>query len=193
MAHLGDGVQVGSGSVRGGAGHEGAADIGVFFEAPLEGFGRGRMREVALGVPLRFDPHRLDAGQDQTGHHGFVRVPSHKELLAVCSDAEHGGFHRERAAAGGEEGVLRVDGVRHQLFRSAQHILRSPPVVQAAAGQNIAEEDSVSEDRAHGRICSARLLVAGRRESEFVPLFVRGERVQDGRFAVVHRHVRRLP
>ncbi len=186
VADVGDGVELGAGAVGGRAGHEGPAGIRMLFECLLECGCRRCVRQQPLLVPDGLHPHRADPREDQTRDHRLVGVPAHQQLLVRAGHRQHRGLHRQGAAAGGEEGVLGVDGVRHQLFGLHQDGTAGPAVVEPAGGQHVAVEDGVAQHLAHPGVGAPRLLVSGRGEPQLPRLVVTGQCFQYGCGVVVH-------
>jgi len=79
-------------------------------------FRRGRVRHVQPGFVVRPDPLRLHSGKDQAGYHRLVRIPADQQVTLAAGHGQHGGLDRQGTAAVRKEGLLRADGVRHQLF-----------------------------------------------------------------------------
>jgi len=91
------------------------------------------MRQVTFGVPLRGDPPWPNAGEDQAGHDRLVAVAAEQQAAGmVPSHGEHRRLHRQGAAAGGEERLVRADRVCHEFFGVAQKAAAGASVVQTA-------------------------------------------------------------
>lgn len=187
VAERGDGSDVGAGAVGRRAGDQGAARVRVFVERSLVGLGAGRMSEAKVGVPPWFDPHRADARENQAGHHRFVRVPPHQQLLVRVGDGQHGCLHREGTAAGGEEGVFGAHRVSHQLFGPLQDALGHGPVVHTGQREHVRAEEGIPKHGSYPWIGAAPLLVAGRCERQLSLSLVRRQSVEYRRLRMVHR------
>lgn len=186
VTDLGYGGQVRAGAVRGRCGHERAAGVGVLGERRLERLGGRRMGEMTLGIPLRIHPDGPDARKDQTRHHGFVRVTAYQQLLVRSGSGHHGRLHRQGAAAGGEERVVRPDGVRHQRLRFLQDAVGGRTVVQAAGSEHIGPEHRFAEHGPHPGVGAPSLFVARGRERGLPALVIGGQRIEYRRFQLVH-------
>jgi hypothetical protein len=97
-------------------------------------FRRGRVRHVQPSVIARLDPLRLHCGKDQASYHRLVCVPADQQVALAAGDGQHGGLDRQGTAAGGKEGLLRADCVRHQLFGPGQVAVRRRAVIQPGRG-----------------------------------------------------------
>jgi hypothetical protein len=92
---------------------------------------------MQLLVVARLDPARLDTGKDQPRHDRLVRVARDQQLSVVAGDREHRSLYRQRAAAGGEEGVVGAHRIGHQRLGLAEIPVRRPAVVQSAGREDI--------------------------------------------------------
>ena len=185
VADLGDGPQIGAGTVRRRTRDERALGVGVDLEGLLELLGGRRMREMAHGVPVRLDPDGFDAGKDQPRDHRLVCVPADQQLLVRARHGQHRRLDRQRAPARAEERVLGVHRVGHQFLGALQDTAAGEPVVQPARRQHVTEEDGVTQQGAHLRVGAARLFVPRRTERQPSLPVVVGKGFQYGCSAVL--------
>ena len=122
--------------------------------------GLRRVREVAAGVEPRRHPHRATPERirpemidlwDCRATNSFSCRPGHRQDR---------GLHRQRTAAGGEEGVVGLDRVGHELLRARQHPLRNAAVVQAVERGHVGGEHGLAHHVEHPFVDSASLPVA---------------------------------
>jgi hypothetical protein len=140
VADVGDGGDIGAGTVRCRADDQGAGRVRVPLPGLVHLLRRRRMRQMQVLVIARLDPLRPHPAEDQAGYHGFVRIPADQQLTLAAGHGQHRGFYRQGAAARGKEDRIRADGVGHQLLRPGQVAVRGLAVIQASRGQHVRTE-----------------------------------------------------
>jgi hypothetical protein len=111
--------------------------------------------------------------------------------MTTCSGSrsgearQHRGFHRQRAAAGGEERLLGADRLGHQLLSPGQVPAGGLAVIKAGRSQQVRAERILADRGTGPRVRAAALTMS--RWGKPVPLqrVVVGQGIQDGRDRVI--------
>jgi len=175
-----DARDVRAGAPVGGGDEQHPLGAGVGLQRGPDVVGLRRVRQVALRVELRVHPDRPDAGDDHARDHGLVRVAGDQQLLARPGDGDHRALDGQRAAARGEEGVVRAHGVRHELLRPGHDALRLAAVVEAVEREDVRGEHLLAQHREHARVDAPALLVPGRAEDDVASAVEGLDGLQDG-------------
>jgi hypothetical protein len=190
VTHVGHALDVRTGSPVGRGDQQHPFGLRIGFKGSAYVVGLWRVGQLALGIELGVDPHRVGAIDDHPRDHRLVGVVGDQQLFTWPGHRQHRSLHRQRAPTGGEECLLGAHGVGHQLLSVGKDTLGLPPVVEAVKRQNVGGEDPFAHDGKHTRVDSAALTVPRGPEGDVAASAELGHRLQNRCSRVVHGYLR---